>query len=159
MSILSFILRRKPRAILPPFNFALNTYHPRTIWPPDFNSLSAKESFRFERKFRKRAKLKWARPLWNKSLVLIQWFAISSVLVYAVLYLDYSGGIEGRENQRDPGPLKSIRDWWFGLGDRVFGNGGRKGEIESMRGKLQDEEDRLLRARDERLKAEMGNAR
>jgi hypothetical protein len=49
----------------------------RRPWPPDFSLLTQKEQFRLERKYRRRAKLKWARPRLQKAVKIAQWSIIS----------------------------------------------------------------------------------
>lgn len=48
-------------------------YKPKRQWPPDMSKLSHKHQFRLERKFRRRAALKYARPKWVKATKLVQW--------------------------------------------------------------------------------------
>lgn len=47
-------------------------YKPKKVWPPDFSKLSAKEQFRFERRYKRRVKLATARPTWDKYVRLAQ---------------------------------------------------------------------------------------
>ncbi|KAI5268992.1 hypothetical protein E4T47_07333 [Aureobasidium subglaciale] len=80
------LLRRA--AALPKFDFARNPYKSKRTWPPDFTKLSQKHQFRLERRYRRRAKLKWARPAWTKFVKLSTWATISFVVVYGVLFMD-----------------------------------------------------------------------
>ncbi|KAB8074127.1 hypothetical protein BDV29DRAFT_127243 [Aspergillus leporis] len=64
-------------------------YKPKRQWPPDMTKLSPKHQFRLERKYRRRAALKFARPKWVKMTKLIQWGVIGFVLVYAVLFMEW----------------------------------------------------------------------
>ena len=57
-----------------------NPYKAQKQWPPDFSKLHPKHQFRFERKYRRRSKLKWARPKWVKGVKLAAWG--SSLCVY-----------------------------------------------------------------------------
>ncbi len=50
-----------------------NPYKAQKQWPPDFSKLHPKHQFRFERKYRRRSKLKWARPRWVKGVKLAAW--------------------------------------------------------------------------------------
>ncbi|KAI1471511.1 uncharacterized protein F4812DRAFT_455625 [Daldinia caldariorum] len=85
-----------------------NPYKPKKIWPPDFSKLSEKEKFRFERRYKRRVKLATARPRWDKFIRLVQLFSVTTVLVYAVLFMEWES-----ENQ----PFKEIRDkFWNTLG-------------------------------------------
>lgn len=47
-------------------------FRPKKIWPPDFSKLSAKEQFRFEKKYKRRVKLATARPRWDKYVKMAQ---------------------------------------------------------------------------------------
>ncbi|KAG2419564.1 hypothetical protein HFD88_004360 [Aspergillus terreus] len=64
-------------------------YKPKRQWPPDMSKLSPKHQFRLERKYRRRAALKFARPKWTKATKLVQWTAIGFVLVYAMLFMEW----------------------------------------------------------------------
>lgn len=87
-----------------------NRFKPQKVWPPDFSKLNEKQQFRFEHKYRRRAKLKYARPGWNKGVKLTSWVACScmampsnhcsesvthstivAVFVYGVLFMDGGG--------------------------------------------------------------------
>ena len=52
-------------------------YKPKRQWPPDMSKLSPKHQFRLERKYRRRAALKYARPKWVKMTKIVQWGAIT----------------------------------------------------------------------------------
>ena len=54
-----------------------NPYKAQKQWPPDFTKINPKDQFRFERRYRRRAKLKWARPRWMKITKLVQWGSCS----------------------------------------------------------------------------------
>ncbi|KAL2005760.1 hypothetical protein VTN00DRAFT_10253 [Thermoascus crustaceus] len=64
-------------------------YKPKRQWPPDMSKLSPKHQFRLERKYRRRAALKYARPKWSKGTKLVQWGVIGFVLLYAVLFMEW----------------------------------------------------------------------
>ncbi|RHZ72218.1 hypothetical protein CDV55_108378 [Aspergillus turcosus] len=64
-------------------------YKPKRQWPPDMSKLSPKHQFRLERKYRRRAALKFARPKWVKATKLIQWGVIGFVLIYALLFMEW----------------------------------------------------------------------
>ncbi|KAF2721013.1 hypothetical protein K431DRAFT_206785, partial [Polychaeton citri CBS 116435] len=101
---------RVPNAAAPSRAFALtvenNPYQCKRTWPPDFTKLSQKHQFRLERRYRRRAKLKWARPTWTKSVKLAQWASIIGVLIYGVLYMEV--GEKGEEAT----PFDTIRAWY-----------------------------------------------
>ncbi|KAF2808891.1 uncharacterized protein BDZ99DRAFT_41615 [Mytilinidion resinicola] len=84
-----------------PFNFASNPYKAKKIWPPNFDNMSQKHQFRLERRYKRRAKLAWARPRWTKGVKLAQNGIIIFVLVYGVLFMDW-----GREDT----PFKGVSD-------------------------------------------------
>ena len=67
-----------------PFNAYTNPYRAHKSWPPDVPSLHPKEQFRFEKTYRRRSKLKWARPRWNRRVKLLQHTLMVSVLIYFV---------------------------------------------------------------------------
>ncbi|PGG99973.1 hypothetical protein AJ80_09260 [Polytolypa hystricis UAMH7299] len=71
---------------------SVNPFKAKRIWPPDMSKLSEKQQFRLERKYRRRAKLKWARPVWSKWTKLVQWTLIGIVLIYTVLIMDLGQG-------------------------------------------------------------------
>ncbi|KAL4865854.1 hypothetical protein BDV12DRAFT_173808 [Aspergillus spectabilis] len=64
-------------------------YLPKRTWPPDLSKLSPKHQFRLERKYRRRAALKYARPKWTKATKLAQWGGIGFVLLYALLFMEW----------------------------------------------------------------------
>ncbi|MCJ1480460.1 hypothetical protein MMC06_000615 [Schaereria dolodes] len=86
-----------------PDKLHVNPYKAQRLWPPDFSQIDTKHQFRLERRYRRRAKLKWARPRWTKAVKLAQWGSGIFVLGYGVLYMDW-----GREHT----PLRGIRKWF-----------------------------------------------
>ncbi|KAL4937936.1 hypothetical protein BDV06DRAFT_202025 [Aspergillus oleicola] len=81
-------------------------YKPKRQWPPDMSKLSPKHQFRLERKYRRRAALKYARPKWVKATKLVQWGAIGFVLVYALLFMEW--------DERGGKPIEELRTYIFG---------------------------------------------
>ncbi|KAJ5089646.1 hypothetical protein N7532_008330 [Penicillium argentinense] len=79
-------------------------YQPKRQWPPDMSKLSPKHQFRLERKYRRRAALKYARPKFIKTVTLVQWGVIGFVAIYAVLFMDW--------DTKDT-PFDGIRDSFF----------------------------------------------
>jgi len=77
-------------------------YKARHPWPPDFSLLSQKDQFRLERRYRRRSKLKWARPRLQKAVTLAQWGGIAFVVTYGVFIADWDS---------DSHVFKPIRDW------------------------------------------------
>ncbi|KAG8627284.1 hypothetical protein KVT40_004767 [Elsinoe batatas] len=96
-----------------------NAYKAKRTWPPDFEKLSQKHQFQLERRYRRRTKLKWARPGWTKFTKLAQWGTISFTLVYAVLFLNWGGNAVAFDR---------IRDWYAGLRNDVWTK--RRGEVD-----------------------------
>lgn len=74
------------------YNIANNPFRAKRTWPPDFSKLSQKHQFRLERRYRRRAKLKWARPTWVKTTKLAQWGIILFVVTYGVLFMEVDKG-------------------------------------------------------------------
>ncbi|CUS14830.1 unnamed protein product [Tuber aestivum] len=56
---------------------AQRVYKAKKPWPPDFSLLSQKHQFRLERRYRRRMKLKFARPRLQKAVKLAQGGIIS----------------------------------------------------------------------------------
>ncbi|KAH7561836.1 hypothetical protein J3E72DRAFT_30604 [Bipolaris maydis] len=118
---------------LPPFDFARNKYHVKKKWPPNLRALTEKQQFRFERKFKRRIKLKSERPLWNKWIKVAQWSLISFIVVYGVLFHDF------RKDPMNPRPgeqpFEGLRKRMWGLlggfythtEDTMKGAGGERG--------------------------------
>ena len=50
-----------------------NRFRAQKIWPPDFAKIPPKQQLRLERKYRRRAKLRYARPGWVKGVKLANW--------------------------------------------------------------------------------------
>ena len=71
-----------------PYDITQNPYRCKRTWPPDFTQLSQKHQFRLERRYKRRTKLKWARPTWTKATKLAQWGSILFVAVYGVTWLE-----------------------------------------------------------------------
>jgi hypothetical protein len=114
-----------PRPPPPPpkgFDFANNRFPAHTAWPPAFNDLTPKERFNLEKRFRRRSKLKWARPRWNRNLLLIQWVSIVGVVWYGAFYMDWS---TFRKKDDSPEWVKGMRRWYFGIGQSIWGREGR----------------------------------
>jgi hypothetical protein len=105
------LFKKKEKPVQIPFDFAKKNYPSHTQWPPLFADMTTREQFRLERKFKRRSKLKWARPVWNRNLQLIQWGSTIFLVGYCTLAVDWSGNqIEDKESA--PGYLKNIRGWF-----------------------------------------------
>ncbi|ODM23252.1 hypothetical protein SI65_00841 [Aspergillus cristatus] len=86
-------------------------YKPKRQWPPDMTKLSPKHQFRLERKYRRRAALKFARPKWTKGTKLVQWGIIGFTLVYALLFMQWDA---------KGSPFDELRDAFFAGVKAVF---------------------------------------
>lgn len=74
-----------------PFTARTNPYRARKTWPPDFTTLHPKHQFHFEKTYRRRAKLKYARPRWIKGTKIAQ-FALTVLIVgYWIFFLEVEG--------------------------------------------------------------------
>ncbi|KAH7090799.1 hypothetical protein FB567DRAFT_590173 [Paraphoma chrysanthemicola] len=105
----------RERSTLPPFDFARNRFRAQRKWPPNLRELTERQQFRFERKFKRRIRLKALRPKWNKWVKVTQWSIISFIVVYGVLFHDFA---KDPMNPR-PGeqPFKGVREkMWSMLG-------------------------------------------
>ncbi|KAH0829560.1 hypothetical protein AYO21_12086 [Fonsecaea monophora] len=88
-----------------PFRVTNNPYRARKKWPPDFRNLDPKQQFHFEKTYRRRAALKWARPRWNKAIKLLQQTLITATIIYFVFICEPSHG-QGT-------PFDGFRIWFF----------------------------------------------
>ncbi|KAJ5762410.1 uncharacterized protein N7511_005792 [Penicillium nucicola] len=96
----------KPTNTAPPSfdDVYYSPYQPKRQWPPDMSKLSPKHQFRLERKYRRRAALKYARPQFMKAVTLGQWVVIGFVIIYAVLFMEW---------QTENTPFHGIREAFF----------------------------------------------
>ncbi|QKX55709.1 uncharacterized protein TRUGW13939_02806 [Talaromyces rugulosus] len=81
-------------------------HQPKREWPPVMSKLSPKHQLRLERKYRRRAALKYARPRWVKATKLAQWGIIIFVMVYSALFMEW-----GKEDEEQP--FKDFRKQFF----------------------------------------------
>ncbi|GAB7350191.1 hypothetical protein MBLNU459_g0853t1 [Dothideomycetes sp. NU459] len=108
--MLQTLIRRSGAAAVK-FDINKNPFKAKRHWPPDFDQLSQKHQFRLERRYRRRAKLAWARPRWTKFVKLATWGSIAFVVVYGVLFMD---------TDERGSPFDSIRDWYMRTTGDVF---------------------------------------
>lgn len=89
-----------------------NPYKAQREWPPDFKKLNHIQQFRLERRYRRRAKLRYQRPGWIRGVKLATWGSCSCqshfvnelhgetdfshlvVAVYGVLFMDWGPDVE-----------------------------------------------------------------
>lgn len=60
-----------------PITVKNNPYKVQRQWPPDFTKLHPKFQFRLERRYRRRAKMKYQRPGWIRGVKLATWGSCS----------------------------------------------------------------------------------
>ena len=90
-SLIRRLLGRAPAGPpLPPFNHSRNRFKAKKPWPPDMSKMSHVRQFRLEKKWKKRRAMKWMNPTWMKWTKIAQWSIISGVVIFAVLFMDYS---------------------------------------------------------------------
>ena len=75
-----------------PYTWETNPYVCKRTWPPEFAKLSQEHQFKLERRYRRRAKLAYARPNWHKMVKLAQWGSILFVSVYGILFMELTDG-------------------------------------------------------------------
>lgn len=116
--LLARLLGRAPKSELPPFNFALNRFKAKKHWPPNLRELTEKQQFRFERKFKRRLRLKSIKPQWQKWTKIVQWSLIGFVVVHGVLFHDFA---KDPMNPR-PGeqPFKALRKYMWDSWDALW---------------------------------------
>ena len=73
------------------FNAINNPYRARKTWPPDFGNLHPKHQFHYEKTYRRRMKLKYARPRWVKATKIVQWGSIYGIFFYWIFFLEVEG--------------------------------------------------------------------
>ncbi|KIW94918.1 uncharacterized protein Z519_04897 [Cladophialophora bantiana CBS 173.52] len=105
LSLLGFAPKPAPSYTPAPFRVTNNPYRARKKWPPDFRNLDPKQQFHFEKTYRRRAALKWARPRWNKAIKLLQQTLITATIVYFVFICEPSHGMGT--------PFDGFRMWFF----------------------------------------------
>lgn len=108
------IFARSPAAVSVPASAAheipyylRNRFRAKKLWPPDFGTLTPKEQFRLERKYRRRSKLKYTSEKWIRWVTIFQmWMILGEsrmsrvggmmliqdigVTGYAVLFFDWN---------------------------------------------------------------------
>jgi hypothetical protein len=94
ISLNPFAAPKAPAVNVPyfPYTWETNPYVCKRTWPPEFAKLSQKHQFRLERRYRRRAKLAYARPNWHKMVKLAQWGSILFVSVYGILFMELTDG-------------------------------------------------------------------
>lgn len=75
-------------------------HQPKRQWPPDVSKLSPKHQFRLERRYRRRAALKWERPRWKKWTKIVQYALYACTWPCAVGGRGDRGGADDRRYHR-----------------------------------------------------------
>jgi hypothetical protein len=112
--LIARLLGRK-QTKLPPFDHVRNRFPAKKKWPPNLHELTDKQNFRFERKYKRRIKLKAIRPEWNRKVTVVTWSLISFIVVYGVFFYDFANDpMNPRPGEQ---PFKALRKkMWDTLG-------------------------------------------
>ncbi|KAK2000887.1 hypothetical protein LX36DRAFT_679347 [Colletotrichum falcatum] len=86
-----------------------NPYRTKKVWPPDFTNLSPQSQLRFEKKYKRRLALVYARPRWNKAVKLAQLGTVLGFLGYTLFFSELE--FFGREYR----PSEEIRKRFRGI--------------------------------------------
>ncbi|KAI1132664.1 hypothetical protein F5Y10DRAFT_261086 [Nemania abortiva] len=83
-------LRNPTRAAAPTGVYLNSRYKPKKVWPPDFSKLSQRDKFRLEKKYKRRVRLATARPRWDRFVRLARLGAVTFVIVYSFLIMEWN---------------------------------------------------------------------
>jgi hypothetical protein len=98
---------KAPSGYVPaPFNARTNPYRAHKIWPPNFEEMHPKQQFHFEKTYRRRAKLAYARPKWNRRIKTLQHTGILLTVAYFVFICE--------PEDKMGTPFDGFRAWFFG---------------------------------------------
>lgn len=116
-TMLGRLFGRAPKRQLPPFDFSRNRFRAKKHWPPNLRELTEKQQFRFERKYKRRLRLKSIKPQWQKWIKIVQWNLIGFIVVYGVLFHDFSKDPMNPKPGEQPFQGLRSRMWamWDGL--------------------------------------------
>ena len=119
---LGFQVRHEVPADYHPASFTVDTnpFRAKKTWPPNFDRLTPRHRFHFEKTYRRRAKLKYACPGWRRGVTIVQNTTIVAVIIYFVLFLKIEDTEEGS-------PFDGIRAFVWGNLGRVWGEGAGNG--------------------------------
>ncbi|KAK7518506.1 hypothetical protein IWX49DRAFT_587388 [Phyllosticta citricarpa] len=114
---------RKPEPERIPYNIYKNPYRAKRSWPPDLSKLSWRDQVRFDRKYRRRLKMRSTWPLWNKRVKLAQWIILGTVGFYMVCIVDWKTEIEIKAGGPVSGwsPFQVPHDFFWDNWRKVFG--------------------------------------
>ncbi|KAL9086837.1 MAG: hypothetical protein Q9159_003925 [Coniocarpon cinnabarinum] len=86
------------------------SYRAKNAWPPDFATLTPKYQLRLERRYKRRAQLKWARPRLMAWTRVAQWTAGIGIAVYGVFFMDWGKELQSPD-RTGSGPFEGARIW------------------------------------------------
>jgi hypothetical protein len=113
LGLFARLFGRYQKTKLPPFDFTRNRFQVKKAWPPQLLELTERQQFRFERKFKRRMRLKSIKPQWQKWTKIVQWSMISFVVVWGVFFHDFaSDPMNPRPGEQ---PFVGLREWMRGL--------------------------------------------
>ena len=70
-----------------PIDVINNPYRAKKQWPPDIRGLPAKQQLHYEKTYRRRAKLAYTRPAWNRKIKMLQ-HACTIIVVVWFIFID-----------------------------------------------------------------------
>lgn len=108
-SALGFQVAHKVPAGYVPAAFTIdsNPYRAKKIWPPNFDRLTPRHRFHFEKTYRRRAKLKYACPGWRRGVGVVQNVSVLGVTIYFLFFLTVE------EDGVEVSPFQGLRDWVY----------------------------------------------
>ncbi|TDZ15075.1 hypothetical protein Cob_v011940 [Colletotrichum orbiculare MAFF 240422] len=71
------------------FDVFSNPYRTKKVWPPDFTNLSYQTQLRFEKKYKRRLALVYARPRWDKAIKLLQLVTVVGFIGWVFLFSEF----------------------------------------------------------------------
>ncbi|KAF9878780.1 hypothetical protein CkaCkLH20_03680 [Colletotrichum karsti] len=87
--MLPTLARRMAETAARRFDVFSNPYRAKKVWPPDFTGLSPQAQLRFEKKYKRRLALVYARPRWDKAIKLIQLATVTGFLGWTIFFSEY----------------------------------------------------------------------
>ncbi|KAF2205197.1 hypothetical protein GQ43DRAFT_386269 [Delitschia confertaspora ATCC 74209] len=116
-SLFRKLFRLGPQIPQKPFNHNRNPFKAKKPWPPDMSKMSHTYQFRLEKKYKKRLAMKWLKPGWMKWTRIAQIGVPTAVLIYGVLFMDFSNDPLNRGGEQ---PFQWIRGKFWGALDNIW---------------------------------------
>ncbi|PHH80420.1 hypothetical protein CDD80_1624 [Ophiocordyceps camponoti-rufipedis] len=66
-----------------------NPYQAKKVWPPKMTELTPQQQLRFEKKMKRRLRLVYHRPKWDKAVLLVQYTFMVACVVSFVFFSDF----------------------------------------------------------------------